>query len=166
MSTLETFGYYKESDCGKWGKALESSIKLYFGRKPTVSKQGKIDFIKNRKYFEIKSGAGELDYLIKSKVKFVVFVPVVNEELPIDKQEGFILKRTDFLDMLNSIGLVRSKISTAGTEKVTIQTYWNHSKNKPHGAKYFTLLDKLYDYSLFTLEEYFTMNGKFDVNAF
>lgn len=163
-NSLETFGYFSVTDSGKWGKAFESSLKAYFHQKPKVSKQGKIDFRRDRKCFEVKTGAGELDYIIKSKIKYIVFVPVVNENIVVEKQEGFIFKRETFLDILEKVGLIRTKISTSGQEKVTIQTFYNHSKNKPHGKKYFLLLDECYNHCLMDLSEYFNGNGKFNFN--
>jgi hypothetical protein len=103
-----------------------------------------------------------LDFLYKSKVKYVIYVPVVIEAWPVEKQEGFVLERETFLELLEEVGLVRHKISTSGQDRVTIQTFWNHSKNKPHGKKYFALLDKLYDESLVTFDQFAADEGILD----
>ena len=158
---LYSFDSYKSTDCGKWGKAFERANKAHFGQADKVSKQGAVDSRRKGKCFEDKTGAGELDYLYRSKVKYVKFVPVVAENVAVCYQEGFIFDRVTFLTMLEELGLVRSKISTSGQEKVTIQTFWNHSKNKPHGAKYYKLIDACYDRCIMTLEEYYEAGGDF-----
>lgn len=157
---MENYGY-KMEDSGKFGKTFERDLKASFCQKAVVAKQGKIDFRRDRKCYEVKTGAGELDYLLKSSIKYVVYVPVVSMDYPVEQQEGFILNRADFLQILEEVGLIREKTSTAGAHKVTIQTFWNHKKNAPHGAKYEKMLDRLYDACIMTLEEYFEQSGKF-----
>lgn len=158
---LYSFDSYKVTDCGKWGKAFERANKEHFGQADKVSKQGAVDSRRKGKCFEDKTGAGELDYLYRSKVKYVKYVPVVAEGVAVCYQEGFIFDRVEFLTMLEELGLVRSKVSTSGQEKVTIQTFWNHSKNKPHGKKYFALIDACYERCIMTLEEYYEAGGEF-----
>ena len=157
---LETFDFYKDNDCGKWGKSFESAIKLYFHQTPKVAKQGDIDFRRNRKCFEVKTGAGELDYLLKSKIKYVIYIPVVDETKEVSRQEGYILERTVFLQGLADCGMIRSKISTAGIEKTTIQTFYNHSRKCAHGKKLYAIMDKFDDTCIMTIQEYFGINGK------
>jgi len=152
---------YKAIDSGKFGKTFERDMKAYFNQKAVVAKQGKIDFRRDRKCFEVKTGAGELDGLLKSKIKYVIYVPVVAETEAVDRQEGFILEKNTFLEVLNTCGLIRAKVRTDGSETVAIQTFWNKKENKPHGKKYGQLLDLLYENSLMTLEEYFSTDGKF-----
>lgn len=158
---LYSFDSYKATDCGKWGKAFERANKEHFGQADKVSKQGTVDSRRKGKCFEDKTGAGELDFLYRSKVKYVKYVPVVAEGVAVCYQEGFIFDRVEFLTMLEELGLVRSKVSTSGQEKVTIQTFWNHSKNKPHGKKYFALIDACYERCIMTLEEYYEAGGEF-----
>ena len=153
---------YKITDSGMNGKTLERDLKAFFNQKAVVSKQGKIDFRRARTCYEVKTGAGELDYLLHSKVKYVVYVPVVKMDEAIDRQEGFILERETFLTILEDVGLIRSKVSTSGQQKVTIQTFWNNSKNKPHGKKYFALLDRLYEDSLVTFDQFLEDGGKLE----
>lgn len=158
---LHSFNDYKVTDCGRWGKAFERGDKVYFGQVDKVSKQGTIDSRRCGKCFEVKTGAGELDYLYRSSIKYVKFTPVVREEFAACYQEGFIFERVAFLDMLEELGLVREKISTSGQHRTAIQTFWNHSKNKPHGKKYFDLLDACYERCIMTLEEYYEAGGDF-----
>lgn len=152
---------YKTSDSGIYGKTFERDLKAAFNQRAVVAKQGKVDFRRLRKCYEVKTGAGELDYLLRSTVKFVVYVPVVDLSSDVTRQEGFVIPRNDFLRVLEEVGLIRTKVATCGERKTTIQTFWNHKQNKPHGAKYTKLLDLLYDNSLMTLEEYFDCEGKF-----
>lgn len=154
---------YKTTDSGKKGKTFERDLKAYFNQKAVVSKQGKVDFRRDRKCYEVKTGAGELDYLLKSSIKFVVYVPIVNESAEVFQQEGFILERDTFLTVLDEVGLIRqAKAATNGSRKTAIQTFWNATQNKPHGAKYPKLLDALYESCIMTLEEYFDNDGKLD----
>jgi hypothetical protein len=153
---------YKATDSGTNGKTFERDLKAFFGQRAVVSKQGKIDFRRARVCFEVKTGAGELDYLLHSKVKYVVYVPVVRMNQPIERQEGFILNRETFLAILDEVGLIRSKVSTSGQVKTTIQTFWNNSKGKAHGKKYFALLDRLYEDSLVTFDQFLEDGGKLE----
>lgn len=153
---------YKATDSGMMGKTFERDLKAAFNQKATVAKQGKIDFRRARKCYEVKTGAGELDYILHSSIKYVVYVPVVDMTAEVTRQEGFVMERAAFIDCLNAVGLIRSKRSTAGEMKTTIQTFWNAKQNKPHGAKLFALLDLLYENCLMTLEDYFENDGKLD----
>lgn len=150
---------YKPIDDGAAGKTFERDVKALFGQKAVVSKQGKIDFRRAAKCYELKTGAGELDFLYKSKIRYVIYVPVVVMDRPVEKQEGFLLDRVEFLALLERVGLVRHKISTSGQEKVTIQTFWNGKLNKPHGKKYFSLLDELYENAIMTFDQFANDNG-------
>lgn len=145
------------NDSGLRGKALEQALKVYLHRKAIVSAPGRVDIRIDFKNMEVKTGAGELgnigDRLVKG-ASMVCYVPVVNMNLSLDRQEGFILTRDAFLQVLEMAGLIREKTSTAGNRKVTIQTFWNHKKNAPHGKKYQVLLDLLYEYSTCTLDEW------------
>jgi hypothetical protein len=158
---MKDYGY-KVTDSGALGKSFERDVKAFFNQKAVVSKQGKIDFRRKSKCYELKTGAGELDFLFKSKIRYVVYVPVVIEALPVEKQEGFVLERETFLELLEEVGLVRHKVSTSGQDRVTIQTFWNHKLNKAHGKKYFDLLDQLYDKSLVTFDQFMADEGILD----
>lgn len=147
---------YKVTDCGRYGKAMERTCT----GKAKAKAAGKVDWYHLKERYEVKTGAGELanygEKLLKNSKK-VLYIPVVYEEedgsvLP-EYQEGFILDRETFLAVLDSVGLIREKVSTAGVRKITIQTFWNRSKNAPHGSKYEKLIDALYDNCLETLED-------------
>ena len=149
---------YKANDDGAMGKTFERDLKVLLAKADKVTSPGKADFRNHYKNGEIKTGAGELgdlgDRLIKGS-SFVVYVPVVDMEKPVEKQEGFVLDRATFIEMLDELGLIRTKKSTSGTMKVTIQTFWNHKLGKPTSVKkYNALLDALYERCEYTLEEW------------
>ena len=149
---------YKETDCGAMGKTFERELKVFFGFADVVASPGKADFRRRYKNHEFKTGSGELGdvggRLIKGS-SVVLYVPVVNMDLPVEKQEGFLVDRAVFLEILEEMELIRTKKSTSGKMKVTIQTIWNHKQNKPHSLKkYNALLDALYERCEMTLEEW------------
>ena len=138
---------YKEHDDGKIGKATEEAVKEFLGLKVCVAKAGRTDMRKARICYEIKTGAGELGDLDGKLLKgstMVIYIPVVDENLSVDRQEGFVMSKQVFIETLGSLGLIREKTSTAGTRKITIQTFWNRSKNKPHGRGLAKMLDAFY----------------------
>ena len=149
---------YKANDDGAMGKTFERDLKVLLGQADKVASPSKADFRRRYKYGEIKTGAGELGNLGGKLIKgssFVVYVPVVDMEKPAEKQEGFVLDRTTFIEMLEELGLIRTKKSTSGAMKVTIQTFWNHKAGKPTSVKkYNALLDALYERCAYTLEEW------------
>ena len=134
----------KETDSGKYGKAVEMQLKAALDLKICVSRQGRTDLRKACTNYEVKTGAGELGDLGKRLVKgcsavLYVPVPVVScddngEYIDLASCDGYVLTRNDFLDALEEAGAIRTKRSTSGAMKVTIQTFWNRSKNAPHGA--------------------------------
>lgn len=137
-----------EKHDGRYGEGVEMALKAYFRLKINVSKPGRTDMRKANVCYEIKTGAGELGDVGHKLVKgcsMVVYVPVVNENLPIEEQEGFVMEREVFLEILEECGLIREKTSTSGVRKVTIQTFWNRSKNAPHGKGYRRMLDAFYN---------------------
>jgi len=148
---------FSARDCGRYGKATETADT---GKR--CKSAGKVDAYHFHKAYEWKTGAGELgnagEVLLKG-IKYVVYVPVVVEGVELDRQEGFVLTREGFLQALEDAGALREKVSTAGVRKVTIQTFWNRSKNAPHGKLLERILDTMYEACLMTLEEW-VENGK------
>ena len=139
---------YKEHDDGKIGKATEEAVKEFLGLKVCVAKAGRTDMRKARICYEVKTGAGELGDLDGKLLKgssMVIYIPVVDENLSVDRQEGFVMSKQVFIETLGALGLIREKTSTAGARKITIQTFWNRSKNKPHGRGLAKMLDAFYD---------------------
>lgn len=139
---------FESNTYGKRGLSFEYDLKVALGIAPKIAKVGRTDIRKGGICYEAKSGAGELgvagEKLVKGSRK-VIYCPVVDENLPVERQEAFVLDRVVFLDMLDELGLIRSKVSSDGIEMTTIQTFWNHSKNAPHSKKkYEALMDALY----------------------
>lgn len=148
---------YNTNDCGAFGKTTERALKEFLGLKVKVAKQGCTDVTKARIHYEVKTGAGELGNLGEKLVKgssMVIYIPVVDMDAGIEQQQGYVLPKEIFLDVLNACGLIREKTSTEGTRKVTIQTFWIASKNKPHGRKYFRLVELLEENCDMTLAEW------------
>lgn len=137
---------YKSTDTGATGKAFERACKEHLHMLPKVSRAGTSDMKRACKWYEIKSGAGELgndgEKLVKGSSR-VIYCPRVESDKELDEQTAFVLGRADFLLVLESCGLLREKISTNGQRKITIQTFWNNKLNAPHGKKYYKLLDAL-----------------------
>ena len=138
---------FSVEDCGGLGKATEESVKAFLHLKVQVAKVGRTDLRKQNVCYEVKTGAGELGNYGEKLVKgssMVIYIPVVDENLPIEEQEGFVVSRETFIETLTECGLIREKTSTAGMHKITIQTFWNRKQNKPHGKGYQRLLDAFY----------------------
>lgn len=147
---------------GLAGFCFEAALHVFKGEAPEVAAVGKTDIIlyidgKNRKV-EVKTGGGRIQNDCKGNSYFV-FCPVVNLDEELDRQEAFIVKREVFIEILKEAGLYRvSKGSTSGPATEAIQTFWNRSKNKPHGKKYSVLLDLLYERAYMTLDDYIEEN--------
>lgn len=140
--TAKNPDYNPEKDTGLNNKAVEIAIKAYYGKELKMSPAGKTDLRIGSRNAEVKTGAGELgslgDRLLKGS-GMVVYIPVLLLDYPITMQDGYVLERNDFLDALDEAGAIRTKTSTAGTRRVTIQTFWVAKDNKPHGR----LLDRM-----------------------
>ena len=156
-----------ENDCGKYGKAFEQALKARLHLAVKVAKQGRTDLRKGGVCYEVKSGAGELGNIGGKLVKgssMVVYVPVI--ETAVDENgifvnlnscNGYVLSRENFLTALEESGAIREKTSTAGTRKVTIQTFWNRKENRAHGKLLFRMEEKLEEYAECSLAEWLEM---------
>lgn len=148
-----------ENGSGHYGDTFEAGLKSVFGQLALVSRGRAFDLILDKKRYEIKTGSGELGRTGSKPcagVSFVIYCPVYNENVAIYQQEAFVLKRDNFLKAIETAGLMRyGKATTNGTNTVNaIQTFWNRSKNAPHGKGYYRLLDALYDNMECTLEDF------------
>lgn len=148
---------------GFFGDSFEAGLKAAFGQPALVSRGRAFDLILDGMKIEVKTGAGELgnegERALKG-VSRILYCPVFNPALPISKQEAFVVKRQDFLDMLQEIGLYRASKTTTNTyrgkddcNRQAIQTFWNHKQGKPHGKGYERLIDALYDISEMSLQD-------------
>lgn len=139
---------YKPTDCGGLGKTVEVEIKTILGLTQKVARAGRTDLRKGNICYEVKTGAGELGLVDGKLVKgssMVIYIPVVNENVNLLHQEGFVMSRELFLSTLEEIGMTREKTTTNGQRKITIQTFYNRKLNKPHGKGYQKILDAFYN---------------------
>lgn len=150
LSNYENLSIHKPF--GLNGDCAELAIKDFYGLPLEVSKAGIIDIkikidgnIKTFNNVEIKTGAGRLLHDCKGN-KYMIYIPVVDRSKDILHQEGFLIKRTVFINLLKEIGLYRAcKQSKDRAPSEAIQTFWIEKNNAPHGKKYYLLLDELYE---------------------
>lgn len=124
--------YFKPNDSGKYGKAFEVITKVYFngnkGNSRKVAAKGHCDMIYHGKKYEIKSNCGELNDDLMSK-DYVVY-SMDNMADCYNCISAVVMTPTDFLNMLDNVGLIRTKPSRSSVKiKHTIQSY-NNSKRK------------------------------------
>jgi len=144
-ATIEQF---KNTDCGRYGKAFEINVKHFLngnrGNCDRVSAKGKTDVKSKGVKYEIKSNCGELnDDILKND--YIIYT-ANNETEYATPQNAKVIPSHDFVKMFETLGLVRTKKSTNGQLKRTIQSYRN-SKRKTE-----MLFNALAQYS--TLEEW------------
>lgn len=149
---------YKANDDGRMGKATEKGIKAVLHLTEKVARAGQTDLRKGGVCYEVKTGAGELGFVGDKLVKgssMVIYIPVVDENATIERQEGFVMSRENFIAILGGCGMIREKTATDGSRKVTIQTFWNRKQNKPHGKGLDRMLEAFYKTEeVRTLEEW------------
>lgn len=149
---------YKAEDNGRIGKATEIGIKAVLHLTEKVARAGQTDLRKGGVCYEVKTGAGELgsaDGKLLKGSSMVIYIPVVDENATIERQEGFVMARENFLDILGECGMIREKTATDGSRKITIQTFWNRKLNKPHGKGLDRMLEAFYNAEeVQTLEEW------------
>lgn len=127
----ETINQFKTSDSGRFGKALEINVKHYLngnrGNSSVVSAKGKTDVKHKGVKYEVKSNCGEINENIMSN-DFIIYS--YDNKADWNKPERcHIIPTIDFINELKKLGLMRTKKSTNGQLKTTIQSYAN-SKRK------------------------------------
>lgn len=128
-------------DSGAYGKSFEESLTGHH-----VKSAGKVDYNARFGKCEIKTGAGELENVINSKCKYVIYEPIAQGE---PYYQGiFVLERETFLSVMEEIGAIRKKTRTNGTKTVTIQTFYNRSLHKPHGRLLYKIVEVLEENNL------------------
>ena len=152
--------YYTNRGQGNNGCNTEANINAVLGRKPICHGKGQADIYHlNGHNTEVKTGSGEIctgsAFKPWKNSTFVIYVPVVNECEPIERQEGFIIRREAFVKILQDLNLCKYNKSR---DKWNINTIWNRTKNAPHGTKIYRLLDRLYEECESTLEEFLEEN--------
>lgn len=123
----DTINQFKTTDCGRYGKAFEINVKHFLngnrGNANKVSAKGKTDVQNKGIKYEVKSNCGEInDDILKND--YIIYSPdnMTDYEYP---ERAFVIPANDFVDMFYSLGLVRTKKSTNGQLKTTIQSYRN-----------------------------------------
>ena len=126
----ETINRFKATDSGRYGKAFEINVKHYLngnrGNSDRVSAKGKTD-VKNRGIkYEIKSNCGEIGSDIMRN-DYIIYT--YDSETFFDKPEqARVIPAGDFISIIETLGLMRTKKSTNGQLKKTIQSYRNSKK--------------------------------------
>lgn len=147
--------YAKHGKDGEKGDTFEIALKEFFGLELAVSPQRVVDLpakvsekVKHFNKVECKTGAGEIRNELKGN-SYVIYCPVVNMNVDLLHQEAFILPRKIFIECIKKAGCFRQcKKSSNGTQGEAIQTFWNAKLDKPHGRKYYFLLDELYEHGI------------------
>lgn len=157
---MKIFYKYEDDRYGYWGNNFEANIKDFLGLEPEKAPTGKIDLRHKGKCYDIGQGAKVLNYNPASNKRdlcgtpHILYAPKVDMDLPIERQEGFFIKREELLKALENADLIRFRVASNGVRQKTIQTFWNYSKNAPHGVRYYRLLDELYERCECTLQEW------------
>lgn len=132
----EVLSYFKETDCGRYGKAFEIMVKQYLngnkGNSGKVSLKGKHDVKHKGKIFEIKSNCGEINDNIMSN-DYIIYT-MDNKTDYAFPDSAFVFTPSDFVKMFEELGLLREKKTTNGYRVKAIQSYSN-SKKKTEALK-------------------------------
>lgn len=131
INYTNTINQFKTTDCGRYGKAFEINVKHFLngnrGNANKVSAKGKTDVQNKGIKYEVKSNCGEInDDILKND--YIIYTPdnMTDFEQP---EQAFVIPAQAFVDMFQALGLVRTKKSTNGQLKTSIQSYRN-SKRK------------------------------------
>ena len=126
----ETLNQFKESDCGRFGKAFEINVKHYLngnrGNSNVVSGKGKTDVHFHGVKYEIKSNCGEINDNILTN-DYIIYT-ASNEIDWNAPQYAHVIPAKEFVELVEKLGLMRTKKSTNGQLKKSIQSYRNSKK--------------------------------------
>ena len=150
INYTNTINQFKATDCGRYGKAFEINVKHFLngnrGNANKVSAKGKTDVQNKGIKYEVKSNCGEInDDILKND--YIIYTPDNKTDFE-HPEHAFVIPAQAFVDMFHALGLVRTKKSTNGQLKTTIQSFRN-SKRKTE-----MLFNALVQYS--TLGEWVT----------
>lgn len=128
--TYATINEFKSTDCGKYGKCFEMNVKRFLngkrGNVEHVSAKNHADVHYHGERLEIKSNCGEINDDI-AKNDYIVYT-MASELDYMTPENARVLTVEQFTTMLEMLGLVRTKTSTSGAVKTTIQSYKNSKK--------------------------------------
>ena len=126
-----TIDSYKPTDCGRFGKALEINVKHLLngnrGNSGKVSAKGKTDVKHKGVKYEIKSNCGEINENILTN-DYIIY-SYDSESDWNNPAACHVIPAKEFVEIVESLGLMRKKVSTNGQLKKSIQSYRN-SKRK------------------------------------
>lgn len=137
----------ESTDSGAIGKATEAIFSALLAAKGftvnPVSGQGKQDIIvyrkdsngkKHRVNIEVKTGRGEITETLK-KSNFIIYAVRPQKTTTVKEyaEQFYMLRTADFLDILETLGLIQAKVSTRGKIVQAIQNF--HQKDKKTGEK-------------------------------
>lgn len=125
-----TFENTNTNDSGRSGKALEIGVKTLLngkrGNNSHVSAKGKHDVKYHGLTLEIKSNCGEINDNIDSN-DYIVYT-MDNEHNCLKPWNTRVMTVEQFKALFYGLGLVRTKTSTSGAVRTTIQSYKNSKK--------------------------------------
>lgn len=127
---METINNFKTTDSGRFGKAFEINVKNFLngkkGNSDIVSGKGKTDVHFHGVKYEIKSNCGEINKGME-KNGYIIYT-MDSETDYCQPGQAFVIPAGEFVEMIKKLGLMRTKKSTNGELKTTIQTYRNSKK--------------------------------------
>ncbi len=148
---IETLDRFKMTDSGRFGKAFEINCKTLIngkrGNSGRVSSRGKTDMQNNHIKYEIKSNCGEIAENIEKNL-YVIYTANNKKDFA-TPENAHVIPASDFVEIIETLGLMRTKKSTNGYMVKAIQTYSN-SKRKTNA-----LLNAISDYP--TVAEWFNV---------
>lgn len=127
---METINNFKVTDSGRFGKAFEINVKNFLngkkGNSDIVSGKGKTDVHFHGVKYEIKSNCGEINKGME-KNGYVIYTMDSESDFT-NPGNAKVIPAGEFVEMIKKLGLMRTKKSTNGELKTTIQTYRNSKK--------------------------------------
>lgn len=127
LDAEQTLYDFKATDAGRYGKAFEINVKHFLngnrGNANKVSAKGKTDVQSKGIKYEVKSNCGEINEDILRN-DFIIYTPDNRADYA-EVQRAYVVPACDFVTMFKELGLVRTKKSTNGQLKTTIQSYRN-----------------------------------------
>lgn len=121
---------FNANDSGIFGKAFEIGVKSFLnlnkGNSKHVSAKGKHDVTFHGMTLEIKSNCGEINDNIDTN-NYIVYT-MDNRHDCYQPYNARVLTIEQFKALFYGLGLVRTKTSTSGAVRTTIQSYKNSKK--------------------------------------
>lgn len=152
------------NECNLKGLSLELASKDFHGLPLDISSARGIDIVftdenGKRRFMEVKSNGSPLA-IAAERSSIMAYAFCVNLEKPLNKQWGYVLSRSAFMEIGEKLHHIVSGTTSGGrVHTLKTQTVWNNKKNAPHGAKAFKLEDEYIKAGARSFEEYFIERG-------